>query len=527
MPAHMRPRVKVVPASSGVLPLSTLFVYAMTRPMADSSPAYVASWMSKARHAAPTDLAAQSVTRAGSARITPIGCCPLPCGRSSVAPVEVAPPEQVEVAVFVLDAEVELEEVLHDLRRGIPLRARVIRECQHDEVRRGGLERTVLGVLRHEPYEPRMERQATLVVLEAELGRAGLASDLDRKVDQVVGVPDDHDVSSRQTHGAQDALADIESSDQLWLERLHDRTVRPDDVVDQLRLVQLSAVRQGGIGVDQLDRGDHVVALTDASLVRLAGEDRRTERVLLPLVRRDDAGDLSGQVDARGPPEPVLASPGAESVDTKLAGHLEEERVAGVAEAAIDVAEAEAAAIPVVEPCLADPQVGPRDDLRRRRDLVVTQCAGPSHELVRRTRRVMRLDRVVEQGLVRILEELLVGLVADPAGEQVVVVRRQADQCEYLAGLRVHRDDHAPLHADLLHAPLKRLLGISLCLGIDGQPQRRPRHRVLDGLKDLGPSSAGIPLDALGAVRATQLRLVGGFDAHLADKVVRLVPQLA
>jgi hypothetical protein len=26
MPAHMRPRVKVVPASSGVLPLSTLFV---------------------------------------------------------------------------------------------------------------------------------------------------------------------------------------------------------------------------------------------------------------------------------------------------------------------------------------------------------------------------------------------------------------------------------------------------------------------------------------------------------------------
>ena len=39
MPAHIRPRVNVVPASSGVEPFSTLFVYAMTRPVATNSPA--------------------------------------------------------------------------------------------------------------------------------------------------------------------------------------------------------------------------------------------------------------------------------------------------------------------------------------------------------------------------------------------------------------------------------------------------------------------------------------------------------
>ena len=72
IPVHIRPRVKTVCVSRVSLPFSTLFVYAMTRPIAASRPAYVMSCRSKARHTAPTDLAAQSVTRAGSARMTPI-----------------------------------------------------------------------------------------------------------------------------------------------------------------------------------------------------------------------------------------------------------------------------------------------------------------------------------------------------------------------------------------------------------------------------------------------------------------------
>src|SRR5436305_14672282 len=111
----------------------------MTRPRIASSPEYAASCRSKARHAAPIDRAAQSVMRAGSARITPTtDSMPILVGRrwrSSVRLVEVAALQQVEVAVIVLDVEVQLQVVLDDLGRGVALRPRVVGEGEHDEVR--------------------------------------------------------------------------------------------------------------------------------------------------------------------------------------------------------------------------------------------------------------------------------------------------------------------------------------------------------------------------------------------------------
>src|SRR5262245_57192670 len=135
----------------------------MTRPTARSRPAYVVSWRSNARHAAPTDLAAQSETRAGSARITPIGACPLGPGfvRScpSVALVEVAASQQLREPVILLDPEVELQVVLHDLGGHVADRARVIGEGKDDQRRVGGVERPMAGVVRDEAHEPRAERQ--------------------------------------------------------------------------------------------------------------------------------------------------------------------------------------------------------------------------------------------------------------------------------------------------------------------------------------------------------------------------------
>src|SRR6266849_5820779 len=109
----------------------------MTRPRMASNPAYAISWRSNARQAAPIDRAAQSLIRAGSTRITPmVGLRPgerrVGSGRearsSSVGLVEVAALQQVEIAVLVLDAEVELEEVLDDLRPGVAFRPRVVGE---------------------------------------------------------------------------------------------------------------------------------------------------------------------------------------------------------------------------------------------------------------------------------------------------------------------------------------------------------------------------------------------------------------
>src|SRR6266566_192697 len=99
----------------------------MTNPRIARSAAYAASWRSNARHAAPIERAAQSVMRAGSARITPMPAPRRPAESgsstsSSVRLVEVAALQQVEVAEVVLDVEMQLEVVLHDLGRRVALR---------------------------------------------------------------------------------------------------------------------------------------------------------------------------------------------------------------------------------------------------------------------------------------------------------------------------------------------------------------------------------------------------------------------
>src|SRR5258705_284401 len=109
--------------------------------------------------------AAQSVIRAGSARITPMAWS----GRASagawlaasVRLVEVAALQEEEVPVVVLDVEVQLEVVLDDLRGHVALRSGVVGEGEDDQIRvlaRDGLHasrigRGLLRVLRDERHE--------------------------------------------------------------------------------------------------------------------------------------------------------------------------------------------------------------------------------------------------------------------------------------------------------------------------------------------------------------------------------------
>ena len=137
----------------------------------------------------------------------------------------------------------------------------------------------------------------------------------------------------------------------------------------------------------------------------------------------------------------------------------------------------------------------------------------------------MRLGRVVEERLVGIVEQRLVVGVADAPGEEVVVVGRQADQGQDLAGLRVHDDHHAALEADLAHGPFERRLGVLLLLGVDRQVQRVARDGLADRLEDLGSPSGRVALDVLAPVGPAQLGLVLGLEPGLAEEVVREVAE--
>src|SRR5438034_798946 len=101
-----------------------------------------------------------------------------------------------------------------------------------------------------------------------------------------------------------------------------------------------------------------------------------------------------------------------------------------------NVAGAEAAAVPVVEPRSAQGQIGPCYEPGGRSDLAVGEGTGPGDELVGRARSVLCLDSVVRQRLVWVVGEGPEAGHADPRSERVVVVSRQAYEGEHLARRR-------------------------------------------------------------------------------------------
>ena len=139
-----------------------------------------------------------------------------------------------------------------------------------------------------------------------------------------------------------------------------------------------------------------------------------------------------------------------------------------MAEAAVEGAQAEPLVVPL--PVLRRSQLEERLRLDQGvgGDLLVLQGTGACHQLVRRSGRVVVLDGVVRERLGGVVDELLERRGRDSAGEQVVVVCRQADHREDLSVLRVLDDEHAALQAGSLHAAHERVLRLLL----DGRVDR-------------------------------------------------------
>src|SRR5256885_5251182 len=100
----------------------------------------------------------------------------------SIALVEVAATQEIRDAEVLLDPEMELQEVLRDLRRGVALRAGVVGEGEHHQVgvrSCDGLQPSRVawldpGICGHEADEPRVEGQPTLSIASPKFRRARL-----------------------------------------------------------------------------------------------------------------------------------------------------------------------------------------------------------------------------------------------------------------------------------------------------------------------------------------------------------------
>ena len=261
-----------------------------------------------------------------------------------------------------LQVVVELQEVLHDLGGGVAAGPGVVREGKERQLAsrsagppgsrpgRCALLRASLGVkptnqewngrrpwLSRSPNSAVPDLPATTIGRSTRLYVWRTTSTLraaTRIVAQVPGV-------------------DGQLADDLGLEALDDLALGVQHAPHELGAVERAAVGERRVGVDELDRRDHVEALADARLVRPRRGRRPGRSTLLrPLVGGDDARHLAGQVDAGLLAEAPLVGPVRQPVDAQPAGHLVEERVAGVGEAAVDVAGPRARLVPVpVLPC--------------------------------------------------------------------------------------------------------------------------------------------------------------------------------
>ncbi len=122
----------------------------------------------------------------------------------------------------------------------------------------------------------------------------------------------------------------------------------------------------------------------------------------------------------------------------------------------------------------------------------------------------------------------LKSLALMPARELVVVVGRQGDHRQDLAGLRVHHDRDALAHPGGLHPHCERIGRHALDLSIDRE------HQVLAGdcacesvSSTFALAPAGVPSDELRPVRAAQLGLERSLDPVRSDHVVAQVAPAA
>ncbi len=136
-----------------------------------------------------------------------------------------------------------------------------------------------------------------------------------------------------------------------------------------------------------------------------------------------------------------------------------------------------------------------------------------------RARSELGLDGLVEQRVVRVVDDGGPVVAGEAHGKLVGVEAGARDHGEDLAGVRIQRDDGAVL-------AVERLLGGHLEVEVDGEPE------VLAGdgerlalLADL--LAVRVDDDVAGAVGTAQERVVGGLDAGLADDIAGRVAGIA
>ncbi len=255
---------------------------------------------------------------------------------------------------------------------------------------------------------------------------------------------------------------------------------------------------------------------------RLRQRRSRSPTCVAPAAVRHEARPLARQVDARrlAQPEAVghllqrlafeRVEVAAERVEEDVRGDLDRARqaerpvdlLARVAERLLRGADLDAARVV---------------DRRARRDDPLAEGGEGRDRLERRAGRIQAADRAVEPRRAGVRpEQLLEALLGDRAREDRRVVRRVRAHREDLAVARVERDERARRARARGDRLVEDGLAGALEVEVERRAQGAARDRVALLRRALRPPER-VDRDALGAVDAPQVAVVGALDALLAD----------
>ena len=158
-------------------------------------------------------------------------------------------------------------------------------------------------------------------------------------------------------------------------------------------------------------------------------------------------------------------------------------------------------------------------------DDVLLQHGGGGDHFPDGARRILPLDRLVQQREERVGGNIQEVLDVDRAGETRIIVTGIADQRQDFAAARIHGDDDALLRdgtpsrrIELLQLINQRLAGEGLQVGIDREAHVVAR-RGIDLTNDLDHFAGDIDFAQDGAALASQPRFQVALDAFIADAV--------
>jgi hypothetical protein len=285
---------------------------------------------------------------------------------------------------------------------------------------------------------------------------------------------------------------------------------------DKVRAVEDATGGDAPDSAGQLNgrRGDG--SLPDADRDDFAGVPFFMLGLQLPGRGGHGAGDFIGQVDAGLLRQAKRRCVARDGVDTEVVGEGVVEGVAGERNGVVDV---DCAVVLVAgEEMSVEAGAAVALNVQVLGD-VLLQARHRHDDLEGAAGCELRLDGLVEQRVVRVIQDRRPVAVGEPDGELVGVEAGARDHGKDLAGVRVQRDDGSGLS-------FEGLFGRLLDVEVDGELE------ILSGLGEFLAEVSdllAVRVDdyVARAVHAAQERVVGGFDAGAADDVAGRVGGVA